>query len=59
MSYNVIQTTDTFRYPAGKVWGPYSERIDAETRVAVLKYFKGDGRIEKTGAAPCQERRGK
>lgn len=56
--YCVVQTAETFRYPAGKTWGPYVHKCDAEARVKTLRHFKGDGRIE-TGefGEPCAERR--
>lgn len=60
-SYAVVQTVETFHYPAGKQWGPYVHLCDAEARVTTLQKFKGDGRIV-TGddfGEPCRERRGK
>lgn len=44
--YRVIQTVEAFRYPAGKVWGPYLERLDAEQRIETLRERGGDGVIE-------------
>lgn len=46
MSFRVVQTVPAFRYPEGKVWGPYAEKVDAELRVKTLREFKGDGVIE-------------
>lgn len=45
--YRVRQTVPAFRYPVGKVWGPYVERCDAEERVGTLRKFDGDGVIEE------------
>lgn len=47
MSYRVIQTVEAFRYPVGKVWGPYTEKPDADERVKTLRSFHGDGVIEE------------
>ncbi|WP_282203927.1 hypothetical protein [Kitasatospora fiedleri] len=44
--YRVVQTVEAFRYPVGKVWGPYLEEVDAQQRLATLKNFGGDGVIE-------------
>lgn len=46
MSFRVVQTVSAFRYPEGKVWGPYIEETDAQERLATLKDFGGDGVIE-------------
>lgn len=52
--YRVVQTAEAFRYPEGKVWGPYVEQIDANDRVAILREFGGDGVIESGEfGAPC------
>lgn len=57
MTYRVVQTVETFKYPAGKAWGPYLERCDADQRVATLRSFKGDGVIEDGEfGAPCAVR---
>jgi hypothetical protein len=45
-TFRVVQTVEAFRYPVGKIWGPYAERIDAEERIATLRKHKGDGVIE-------------
>lgn len=45
--YRVVQTVEAFSYPAGKLWGPYLEKTDAEQRVGTLRSFKGDGVIEE------------
>jgi hypothetical protein len=54
-TYRVVQTVEAFRYPVGKVWGPYVDQVDAQQRVATLKSVGGDGVIESgefgTGAA--------
>jgi hypothetical protein len=44
--WRVVQTKEAFRYSAGKVWGPYLEKIDAEQRVGTLRDYGGDGVIE-------------
>jgi hypothetical protein len=45
---------DAFGYPAGKVWGPYAEELDAQERVKTLQQFKGDGVIERGDfGEPC------
>jgi hypothetical protein len=53
----VVQTADTFRYPAGKTWGPYIHKCDAEARVSMLRHFKGNGRIVRADGPPCAETR--
>lgn len=45
--FRVIQTVSAFEYPEGKEWGPYTEKGDAEQRVATLRSFRGDGVIEE------------
>ncbi|MFF1417589.1 hypothetical protein [Streptomyces sp. NPDC058280] len=54
MTYRVIQTKTAFKYPEGKLWGPYAEERDAQGRVSLLREHDGDGVIE-TGefGAPC------
>ncbi|MEU3986120.1 hypothetical protein AB0F77_39690 [Streptomyces sp. NPDC026672] len=43
-----------FRYPEGKIWGPYAEEVDAQERVKTLRSFDGDGVIESGEfGAPC------
>lgn len=44
--FRVRQTVSAFRYPVGKIWGPYEEKCDAEQRVGTLRSFDGDGDIE-------------
>lgn len=57
MSYRVVQTVAAFEYPAGKVWGPYTEDVDAQQRLATLRSFKGDGVVEDGEfGAPCAMR---
>lgn len=57
-SFRVVQTLAAFEYPAGKVWGPYAERMDAEARVKTLREFRGDGVIERGDfGTPCGMRR--
>ncbi len=52
--FRVVQTVSAFRYPEGKIWGPYADRIDASDRVALLREFGGDGVIESGEfGAPC------
>lgn len=52
--FRVVQTVETFRYPVGKIWGPYVEEADAQQRVATLRDFRGDGVIESGEfGAPC------
>lgn len=57
MAFIVRQTATAFRYPPGKVWGPYSEMGDAIRRKAMLQNKGGDGKIVYTPAAPCEMRR--
>jgi hypothetical protein len=45
--WRVVQTKEAFRYPVGKVWGPYLEEVDAHQRVATLRWKDGDGVIEE------------
>ncbi|GGX26708.1 hypothetical protein [Streptomyces chryseus] len=52
--FRVVQTVPAFRYPAGKIWGPYVEEVDAQQRLGTLREFKGDGVIESGEfGAPC------
>jgi hypothetical protein len=52
--FRVVQTVEAFRYPVGKVWGPYEEKADADERVATLRSFRGDGVIEEGEfGTPC------
>lgn len=52
--FRVIQTVEAFRYPVGKAWGPYAEKVDAEQRIATLRKFQGDGVIEEGDfGSPC------
>jgi hypothetical protein len=52
--FRVVQTREAFAYPEGKVWGPYTEQLDANDRVALLREFGGDGVIESGEfGAPC------
>ncbi|MDX2575936.1 hypothetical protein PV332_10630 [Streptomyces scabiei] len=52
--FRVVQTVSAFKYPEGKLWGPYVEQIDANDRVALLREFGGDGVIESGEfGAPC------
>lgn len=52
--FRVVQTVSAFRYPEGKVWGPYADEVDAQQRVATLRSFDGDGVIESGEfGAPC------
>lgn len=52
--FRVVQTAEAFRYPKGKIWGPYVEQLDANDRVALLREFGGDGVIESGEfGAPC------
>ncbi|OKI19275.1 hypothetical protein [Streptomyces sp. CB03911] len=44
--YLVRQTKKAFRYPEGKIWGPYLEEVDAQQRLATLRSFGGAGVIE-------------
>jgi hypothetical protein len=53
--YRVVQTVAAFEYPAGKVWGPYTDKVDADQRVATLRSFSGDGVIEEGDfGTPCR-----
>ncbi|MGI5404170.1 hypothetical protein ACQEVG_32910 [Streptomyces sp. CA-135486] len=55
--FRVVQTKEAFRYPEGKVWGPYVEELDAQERLALLREFKGDGVIENGEfGTPCRMR---
>jgi len=57
-TYAVVQTADAFGYPAGKRWGPYVHKCDAEARVTTLQRHKGDGVIGRVPPeTPCAERR--
>lgn len=47
MSYRVIQTVAAFRYPAGKVWGPYTCEDFAQDQLAKIRRYDGDGVIEE------------
>lgn len=52
--FRVVQTVSAFRYPEGKVWGPYVDECDAQQRVATLRSVGGDGVIEDGEfGAPC------
>ncbi|MET9126943.1 hypothetical protein [Streptomyces sp. NPDC004528] len=52
--FRVVQTVEAFRYPVGKVWGPYEDKADADERVSTLRSFRGDGVIEDGEfGAPC------
>lgn len=52
--FRVVQTREAFEYPEGKVWGPYTEQLDANDRVSLLREFGGDGVIESGEfGAPC------
>jgi hypothetical protein len=52
--FRVVQTVSAFRYPEGKLWGPYEEHLDASARVALLREFGGNGVIESGEfGAPC------
>jgi hypothetical protein len=44
--WRVVQTVEAFRYPVGKVWGPYLDEPDAHERVSLLRRHNGDGVIE-------------
>lgn len=52
--FRVVQTREAFAYPEGKVWGPYTEELDAQERVKTLRSFDGDGVIESGEfGTPC------
>ncbi len=52
--FRVVQTREAFAYPEGKIWGPYTEELDASDRVVLLREFGGDGVIESGEfGAPC------
>ncbi|MGW1268162.1 hypothetical protein [Streptomyces sp. NPDC002491] len=52
--FRVVQTEEAFRYPVGKIWGPYVEELDASARVGLLREFGGDGVIESGEfGSPC------
>lgn len=57
MALIVRQTREAFRYPAGKLWGPYEHMADALRRKALLEAKGGAGRIVYTSAEPCALRR--
>lgn len=59
MSLIVRQTTEVFKYPAGKEWGPYADMGAAMARKALLQRKGGDGKIVYSPAEPCAERRPK
>ena len=59
MAFIVRQTQEAFRYPPGKVWGPYSAMGDAIARKAKLQNKGGDGKIIYSSAEPCAMRRPK
>lgn len=51
-TFRVVQTVAAFKYPKGKIWGPYADIEDAEKRVETLEHFKGAGLIDEGDFGP-------
>lgn len=51
--FRVVQTVAAFKYPKGKIWGPYTTQEHAEQRVATLEAFQGAGLIDEGDFGPA------
>jgi hypothetical protein len=51
--FRVVQTVAAFKYPKGKVWGPYIAKEDAERRVKTLESVGGSGLVDEGDFGPA------
>jgi hypothetical protein len=54
MALIVVQKQAAFKYPPGKVWGPYEHLRDAQERKTRLAKLGADSAIRYSAEAPCK-----
>jgi len=54
MALIVVQKQEAFKYPPGKVWGPYDSVTDAKSRKERLAKLGADSAIRYSAEAPCK-----